>query len=166
MRTNIAVFRGAPARSTLAIALVLTCGAFTTGCSQTDDGGMLLSRPSMSLGFGRLGERIAERRRARAAEQTAVLTTFPAAPPPPVVEPAAPKPQVARPAQVRRAIQPARAAEPARTVQQARVVRRGPVRASDVRAPRIGVKAPFKASDTSKPLTCTDMARPPRQAGG
>ena len=159
MRTNIAVLRRAPASSTLAIALVLTCGAFTTGCSQTDDGGMLLSRPSMSLGFGRLSERIAERRRARAAEQTAAVTTFPAAPPPPVVEPAAPQPQVVRPARVRRA------APPAPTVQQARVVRRGPVQVTDVRAPRIGVTAPFKASDTSKPLTCTDMATAAKTGG-
>jgi hypothetical protein len=159
MRTDIAAFWRRPARSTMAVALLLTCGAVTTGCTRTDDGTMLLNRPSMSLGFGRWSERIAERRRARAAEQTAELTTFPAAPPPPVVAAATPEPQVARRAPVRRATQPPRAS------QQARAIRRGPIRATDVRAPRIGVQAPFKTSEKSKPLTCTDMAQA-AQTGG
>jgi len=151
MRTNSEAFWQLPARSTLAIALALTCASITTGCSRTDDGSMLLSRPSMSLGFGRLTERIAERRRAR-AQQAVAVTAFPE-PPPPVVEPAPPPPQVARPASVRRAAPPARAA------------RRTPVRASDVRAPRVAVKPPFQASEPSKQLTCTDMATAAKTGG-
>jgi len=165
MRAKIGAFWRVPARSTLAVAVILTCGAATTGCSRTDDGTMLLDRPSMSLGFGRLTERIAERRRARAqqvaAPQFAEPTTFPAAPPPPIVEPAPPKPQVVRPVPVRRVT-----AQPARAIQPARAVRRGPVRATDVRAPRIGVKAPFQgASGSAKPLNCTDMAQAAKAGG-
>jgi hypothetical protein len=98
MPVDIGVFGLAPARSTLAVVLVLTCGVATTGCTRTDDGSMMLSRPSMSLGFGRLSERFAERRRARAqqiaaSQQFAEPTAFPPPPSPPVVEAAAPKPQ-------------------------------------------------------------------------
>lgn len=165
MPVDIGVFGLAPARSTLAVVLVLTCGVATTGCTRTDDGSMMLSRPSMSLGFGRLSERFAERRRARAqqiaaSQQVAEPTAFPPPPSPPVVEAAAPKPQVTRPAPVRRAAQPARAVQPARSI------RRGPIRATDVRAPRIGVKAPFQgASGSAKPLNCTDMAEAAKAGG-
>lgn len=152
MHANIRALWHISARSTVAAAVVLTCGLSMTACTRTGDGSMLLSRPSMSLGFGRWTERFAERRRER-IQQAAAPTTFPAAPPPPIVE-TAPEPQATRPAPVRRAAQPAR------------IARRSPVRASDVHAPRIGVKPPFQASpESGKPLTCTDMAQAAQSSG-
>ena len=51
MRTKGSQFWRVPGRATLAVAVMLTGGALSAGCSRTDDGSILMERPSMSLGF-------------------------------------------------------------------------------------------------------------------
>lgn len=161
MLAKISILRPS-SRSALAVTLVLTGAAFASGCSRTDDGSVLMYRPSMQLGFGQLGERLSFRSRARAREQ-AQLTAFPA-PPPAVAEPAIVEAPAAEPAIVAETPVAQPVAERRRPRRAAN--RAAPVNPRNFRAPRVTVKAPFRASTTEKPLTCTDMAAAAAQKPG
>lgn len=146
MRIKGSHFWRIPGRATLAVVVVLTGSALSAGCSRTDDGSILMQRPSMSLGFGRLGERMSLRSRARARQQ-AQLTAFPA-PPPAAAQPVVIEAPVAQPVVAKR--RPRATSTPRRAT---------PVNPRNFRAPRVAVKAPFGSSTATKPLACTDMAQ-------
>jgi hypothetical protein len=121
------------------IALTLGCAASVSGCSRTDDGSILVQRPTMSLGFGNMSERFANRIGWR-RQQPVETTSFPA--PPRAAEPA---PSV-RVAQSR----PASSSD--------RMIKVVPPRVAPM---RVGVKAPFEASGANaKPLTCSNVTQP------